>query len=108
MYEPQLGFSLKPPSWLRNIVGAVVHGTTATVPTPAGPVSVDLGDPASVARARAALTGTRFSTTVGTHPAGALEQANAAVSENVPGGWLTIAGVGLLAVFVLPKLVRGR
>lgn len=109
MYEsnPQLGFSLKPPAWLRNIVGAAVKGTTATVPTPAGPLTVDLGDPASIARAKAALQGTTFSTTVGTKPPSALEQANAAVSSSVPGGWLTIAA-GIAAVLLLPKMMRGR
>lgn len=109
MYEPNtLGFSLKPPSWLRNIVGAVVKGTTATVPTPAGPVVVDLGNPQSVAAAKAAVMGTKFSTTVGNKPAGPAEQFNAAVQENVPGGWLTIAALAAGALFILPKLMRRR
>lgn len=111
MYEPNdsgLGFSLKPPAWLRNIAGAVIRGTTATVPTPAGPVVVDLGNPQSVAAAKAAITGTKFSTTMGPKPASPAEQINASVQENVPGGWLTIAALVVGGVFILPKLMRGR
>ncbi|HYM67751.1 MAG TPA: hypothetical protein VEW68_10700 [Patescibacteria group bacterium] len=103
-----MGFSLKPPAWLRNVVGAVVKGTTATVPTPAGPVTVDLGNPASVNAAKNALTGTKFSTTVGQRGTTALDQANAVVTENVPGGWLTVAGLAALAIFVLPRMLGGR
>ncbi len=111
MYEPNLsglGFSLKPPAWLRNLAGAVVKGTTATIPTPAGPVVVDLGNPQSVAAAKAAITGTKFSTTMGNKPTSPAEQLNASIQENVPGGWLTIAALVIGGVFVLPKLLRRR
>lgn len=47
MYVPSgsgLGFSLKPPKWLRNAVinpiKQIVGGGTVTVPTPAGPVEI--------------------------------------------------------------------
>ena len=108
MYEPNtgLGFSLKPPAWLRKLTGAVVKGTTATIPSPAGPIVVDLGDPDSVARAKAAITGTKFSTTVGKKPGTGIEQLNANIQENVPGGWLTIAALVAGGVFLLPRLLR--
>lgn len=102
-----LGLSLKPPDWLTNIVGAVVKGTTVTIPTPGGPFVVDLGDPASIAAAQAALKGTKLSTSVGTKPTTPLQQVNAAV-ESMPGGWLTVAGIGLAAFLILPRLLRRR
>ena len=105
MAYQELGFSLKPPSWLTKIVGAAVHGTTATIPTPTGvPITVDLGNPASVDAARRALAGTKLSTTVGTQAPTLAQQANQAVEGSVPGGWVTVIGVGLAALF----LMRGR
>ena len=88
---------------------AILKGTTITVPTPAGPFRVDLGDPASVARARAAVAGTQISTSVSAsnRPTTPIQQVNQQVQQNVPGGWVTIAAVGLLAVFVLPKILKG-
>lgn len=109
MYEPNengLGFSLKPPDWLRKLTGAVVRGTTATVPTPAGPVIVDLGDPDSIARAKAAIAGIKINTKVGTKPAPGVDTFNAAVQENIPGGWLTIAALVAGGLFLLPRLMR--
>jgi hypothetical protein len=94
------------PDWLRKAVGGVVRGTTVTVPTPAGPVVVDLGNPASVAAAKQAILGTRVNTRVGQSPPSPFQDVNAAVSSGVPGGWLTIIAGGLAAVFILPKLLR--
>lgn len=96
------------PSWLTNIVGKVVRGTTVTVPTAAGPVVVDLGNKASVDAARAALTGARVSTSIANRPASPLQAVDATVQENVPGGWLTIAAGGVLAFLILPKLLGSR
>jgi S1-C subfamily serine protease len=103
-----LGFTM--PSWLTSIVGKVVKGTTVTIPTPAGNVVVDLNDPNSVAAAYKMLTGAKISTNLGPKPASPISQFNTAVESNVPGGWLTVAAVAGLAVFVLPKLLgrRGR
>lgn len=96
------------PGWLSSIVNKVVRGTTVTVPTPAGPVVVDLGNKASVDAARAALTGARISTSVANRPASPFQDVNATVQEKVPGGWFTIAAAGAFALFVLPKLLGGR
>jgi hypothetical protein len=103
-----LGFSL--PSWMTSIVGKVVKGTTVTIPTPAGNVTVDLNDPNSVAAAYKMLTGAKISTNLGPKPANPVDRFNTAVESNVPGGWLTVAAVAGLAVLVLPKLMgrRGR
>ena len=104
MYQ-ELGFSLKPPAWLKKIAGSVVHGTTATIPTPTGvPITVDLGNPASVDAAKRALAGTKLSTRVGQSGPTLAQQADAAVTGTVPGGWLTLIGAGLAAMLFL----RGR
>ena len=101
-----MGFSFALPSWLKNIAVKAVQGTTVSVPTPAGPVNVDLGNPQSVAAAKAALTGTKISTTVGQRPTTPLETVNQAVTTGVPGGWLTIAGAAVLAIIILPRVLR--
>ncbi|MFH1177109.1 MAG: hypothetical protein V1750_06855 [Acidobacteriota bacterium] len=103
-----LGLSLKPPAWLRNIVGTVIQGTKVSVPTQTGiPITVDLSDPQAMAKLKAMLAGTTFSTSVGTtKPTIAQQAANAL--ESIPGGWLTVAGAALLGVLVLPRIMRGR
>ena len=90
MYE-SLG-ALSVPSWLKSVAGAVIRGTKVTVPTPAGPMVVDLGNKASVDAAKAAITGSRVGVTVGNQAPTPMERVNAA-AEQVPGGWLTIAAV---------------
>lgn len=100
MYQ-DLGFSLKPPAWLRKIAGTVIHGTTATIPTPTGvPITVDLGNPASVDAAKRALAGTKLSTSVGQPAPTLAQQADAAVTGTIPGGWLTLVGAGLALLFL--------
>lgn len=112
MYEPvsqtvQLGAL---PAWLAAIGKKIVSGTRVTVSTPAGPVVVDLGDPASVAAAKRVLTTAKVDTTVsaGGRSPSPMEQVNQAVTGSVPGGWITVAGGALLAFLVLPKLLRRR
>mgnify|MGYP001591948470 FL=1 len=101
MYESrnsQLGFSLRPPRWLRNIGRGVLGQTAVTVPTPVGPVVL------TPAQVLAATRGTRV-TVGGPPPPSPIEQAVAAV----PGGMGTIAavGIGVLLLFLLmPR--RGR
>lgn len=94
------------PDWLKRIAGTVVRGTTVTVPLPTGPIVVDLGNPASVAAAKRAITGATVNTNVGPKPPTALDQVNAAISS-APGG---IAGLALfgLGLFAVAKLAKGR
>lgn len=82
-----LGFSLKPPAWLRNAVSEAWQKTTVpstTIPLPGG--------------GKVQLPGKGQTFT---------EQVSDRV-ESVPGGWYTVAGVTLLAVLVLPRILRGR
>jgi hypothetical protein len=95
------------PDWLKQVAGAVVRGTTVTIPTPAGPVVVDLGNPQSVAAAKAAVTGAKISVTAGTKPTTLPERINAGVTGNIPGGWATIAAAVAALVF-LPRFLRAR
>jgi len=99
---------LTPPSWLRNIAGSVFKGTKVTIPTPAGPQTFDLGNPADVAALKKLLTGAKVSTSVGQQPTNPLDQANRAVQENIPGGWLTIIGLGLAGFFLVRALTQPR
>lgn len=103
MYQTAgLGFSLKPPKWLRDLGAKVIGQTKVSVPTPAGvPITVDMGDPAQVEALRRALLGARFQ--VGqTQPT--FPEFSTAV-QSVPGGWATIAVAGGLLAFFL---FRGR
>jgi hypothetical protein len=79
-----LGFSLMPPRWIRNAVTEVVKGTKVNVP------SVNIP-----------LPGGGMITTPSTKPS--LPQQAELLAANIPGGWLTIAGVGLLGVLLLLK-----
>jgi len=97
-----LGFSLKPPAWLRNFAGAVMKGTQISVPTPAGvPIVVDGSDPSALQKIINALKGTQVSTTMG-KPAPSLPQQAENAIESIPGGWFTIIALGL-GVFLLLK-----
>ena len=83
-----LGFSLKPPQWLRDAVSDLAHGKTTSVPVPGGSTAT-LTPPSALQKPTP------------------VEQANTAV-ESVPGGWMTIAAVIGAAIFLLPKVLRGR
>lgn len=102
MYEPQTLAGVIP-DWLKRVAGAVVRGTTVTVPTPAGPINVDLGNPESIAAAKRAITGATVNTNVGPKPATPMDQVGAAVSS-FPGG---IGGLALLSLGLL-ALARRR
>lgn len=107
MYEPSNSVQLGAvPDWLKRIAGTVVRGTTVTVPLPTGPIVVDLGNPASVAAAKRAITGATVNTNVGPKPPTALDQVGAAISS-APGGatGLLLLGLGLFAAV---KLAKGR
>ena len=79
-----LGFSLKPPAWLRNAVGQIVKGSTVNVP------SINIP-----------LPGGGMITTPSTKPT-VTERAQL-LAANVPGGWLTIAAIGLGAFLLLKR-----
>ncbi len=102
----EMGFSLKPPKAVRNLVksAASALGIKASVSTPAGPIVVDTRDPDSLKRAadaaRALLTRTTF--TVGTRDEAPAPSAATFVENNIPGGWLTVIGAGV-GVFLLVK-----
>jgi len=100
-YLTGLGFSLKPPAWLRNFGGAVIKGTTITIQTPTGiPIVVDGIDPQAYQRVLAMLRGPRVSTAAGA--AGPSRRPGAAQAiENIPGGWLTVATLGIAAFLLL-------
>lgn len=103
-YLTGLGFSLKPPAWLRNFAGAVIKGTTITIPTPTGiPIVVDGSDPNAYQKILAMLRGTTVSTQAGAASPSIPQRAAQAI-ENIPGGWLTVATLGI-ATFLL---LRGR
>jgi len=81
-----MGFSLKPPSWLRNlakgVVGSITTGGGTTVARdPTGQITVSPSQPQAA------------------NPADAV--ANTVAS--IPGGWLTIAAIGVGAFLLLKK-----
>ena len=79
-----LGFSLKPPAVLRDAFWDLVHGTKVNVP------SVNIP-----------LPGGGMITTPSTKPT--VQERAELLAANIPGGWATIAGVGLLGAFLLLK-----
>jgi len=82
-----LGFSLKPPPWLREAAKTIVGGVKVSVPS----VTVPLPGGGSV-------------TTPGTKPS-LPEQAQEMV-EKIPGGWFTVAALGLGAFLILQRSRR--
>ena len=93
-----LGFSLKPPAWLRSAAGAVLKQTTVTIPTPMGPMTYDLSNPAQAKALQDIATKTKVS--VGKQSGGGFMQQVETSVESIPGGWLTIAAVGAAAVLL--------
>lgn len=97
---------LTPPQALRNLVGgifgAVVKGTTVTVPTPAGPQVFNLGDPEDRKRLEALARGVKLN--VATPQAGST--GFPALVESVPGGWGTIAVVGLVGALLIGRSLK--
>jgi len=82
-----LGFSLKPPAWLRDAARKIVGGTKVSVPS----VTIPLPGGGSII-------------TPSTKPT--LPEQAELLAANIPGGWVTIAGVGLLAGLLLMKSMR--
>lgn len=111
MYETStqisgLGLSLKPPQWLRDLGARVISQTHVSVPTPAGSVVVDLGDPTQLAQIRQAITGAQVQ--VGPRAPSPLEQLNAGVGTAVPGGWGTIAVAAGALLLLMARRRRRR
>lgn len=82
-----LGLSLKPPSWLRDAAKKVVSDTVSTATDAAKRAAAD-----ALARAQAQ---------VAPKPT-PMDAVNEAVSS-IPGGWLTIAAVGLGLLLVAKR-----
>lgn len=90
--------------FLKREVKAIVGSTTVTIPTPAGPITYNLGNPSDVQSLKDIATKTKVSVSR-TPPAPGPVQQVAGVVEQIPGGWITVAGVGLLIAFLVG---RGR
>lgn len=108
-----LDLSLKPPKRLRQAFWSFVNKTDAKidVPTPVGPVTVDLKNPSDLQRLKDAIRGSRLRLTTrsgGAPDAGSpFQLLDQRVQENVPGGWGTVAAAGL-GVLGLLALLRSR
>ena len=95
MYErTSLGFSLKPPKWLREAGQQIIGGLRVSVPTPVGPVVLTPGQAAAAARG-ATVTYTPQQ-----------PQSFGQQVQQIPGGWGTLAAVGIGAVVLLTMLRR--
>lgn len=108
--DPSCGMGALP-GWLSAITNKIVRGTIITIPGPAGPITFDLGDPNGTAKAQAAWNaalnaakGARVTTTVSNRPPSIFEQVN----QSVPGGWGTIALVGVGLAVAIPLIMRSR
>lgn len=105
VYEVQqvgLGFSLNPLNWIKSAAGAVkgvLSNSTITLPTKSGNVTVQGSDLGSVVR------GASVNVAGATPQPTFTDQFNAAVGS-VPGGLLTIAGVGLAGVLLASAMMR--
>lgn len=95
-----LGFSLKPPKWLRDLGAQVLSSTRVVVPTPLGPITVDPTNPAELERLRSMLSQTRV--TLGPQEPTPLDRA-ASMFQAVPGGAVTLLGVGAALLFLLSR-----
>ncbi len=100
-YTPGLGFTLNPFRLVKKAVVAVkslLKQSTVTVPTDMGPVSIPVTRLPGLVR--------NASVDIGGKPS-AIEQIGQAV-ESVPGGWATIAAVGIGAVVLATTMGRRR
>jgi hypothetical protein len=103
---------LTPPRSVRELVsgvaGALIKGTTVTIPTPVGPQTFNVGDPAQRAELEAMIRGTRFN--VAQPQPGAPPDLARAIEQNIPGGWGTVGlvGLGLVAVLMVMSMRARR
>ena len=101
-----LGFSLKPPDWLRAFVArtasAALQGTRVRVQSPAGSVDFDLSNPADLKALKDMAQSARISRAPAPGPLSPIHDSVA----KVPGGWLTILGLGAVAWFAMSRRRR--
>jgi hypothetical protein len=92
-----LGFSLKPPKWLRQAVSGVIHRSTVNVPTPTGNVSLTPGEVWDVVKGATVTVGPKKSP---------VEEA----VQKIPGGMNTIAlvGIGVLGLLLFKSMSSRR
>lgn len=95
---------VKPPAWLRNIVGGVIRGAVITVPTPVGPQQFNVTSQADLDRLKAMISGTKLEVRVNQQP-GPMEQISSAV-QSFPGGAMGMV-LALLGGAYLLKRSRG-
>ncbi len=100
MYLSGLGFSLKPPKWVRDLGAQVLSATKISVPTPAGiPVVIDLSKPGELERLRSTITGTRIS--VGQAAPSAFDRLTAGIGDAPSWGTLAIVGAAGAALWFI-------
>lgn len=90
----------------RGIAGAVWRGTTVTIPTPIGPQTFNISDPAQRAQLEAMVKGLKLN--VATPQAPPTFNIARSIEQNVPGGWATVAIAVLAGVFLLGNVMRPR
>lgn len=95
-----LGISLTPPRWLRDLGNAVLRQVRVVVQTPVGPITVDPSNPDSMRRVQDILRSAQIQ--IGQPPPGPIQQVSNAVGA-IPGGWLTIGALGLGLVLLLRR-----
>lgn len=100
-----LGFSLKPPKWLRNaakkLQTKVPKGTVATVDLGTGaPITVDLSDPSSIESLRKQMANAKITVSTGTPT---VTTTPAPVSSSIGGSGTALAIAGAAALFFLMR-----
>lgn len=100
-----VGFSLKPPAWLRQAVSSAVQAIKPkiTLNTPAGPVTVD---PTNATEIRQTISQLRPSVTFGAQPPTLFDRVSAGV-DAIPGGGVTLALAGGALLLLLMSRRRG-
>lgn len=94
---PGLG-DISIPSWITNIVGAIVKGKQVQVPTPSGTVVVNLDNPTQIAALAKMLSGTKI---VNAPPGGVPILPGGSFVDRIPGGWVTVAAGGGLLLYLM-------
>jgi len=101
----QLGLSLKPPQWARDIVSSVVKGLRIQVDPGTGiPIEIDTGDPDQLKRLQQIIASTRASVTFGQPQQGAAISFGA--MQSVP--WIPIALAGAGVLLLVATLSRRK
>lgn len=100
--QSELGFSLKPPEWLRNVFSKAVAGATLKVNTPLGVQEIKLDDPnaakEAVAAAKSQIARDYLLPTTAAPPV-------VFAQSNIP--WVPI-GIGVAVLAGLAMFAKGR